>query len=34
MAAALVGALPVGLAYLVFQRRVTQGFLAASGLKG
>ena len=34
MAAALLGALPVGLAYVVFQRRVTQGFLAASGLKG
>jgi multiple sugar transport system permease protein len=34
MAAALLGALPVALAYLVFQRRVTQGFLAASGLKG
>ena len=33
MAAALIGALPVGLAYVVFQRRVTQGFLAASGLK-
>ncbi|TWI67316.1 multiple sugar transport system permease protein [Pseudoduganella lurida] len=34
MAAALVGALPVALAYLVFQRRVTQGLLAATGLKG
>ena len=34
MAAALLGALPVGLAYVAFQRRVTQGFLAASGLKG
>jgi multiple sugar transport system permease protein len=34
MAAALLGALPVGLAYVIFQRRVTQGFLAASGLKG
>ena len=33
MAAALLGALPVALAYAVFQRRVTQGFLAASGLK-
>ncbi|MFC5460358.1 carbohydrate ABC transporter permease [Massilia niabensis] len=33
MAAALLGALPVGLAYAVFQRRVTQGFLATSGLK-
>jgi multiple sugar transport system permease protein len=34
MAAALLGALPVAVAYVVFQRRVTQGFLAASGLKG
>jgi multiple sugar transport system permease protein len=34
MAAALLGALPVALAYVVFQRKVTQGFLAASGLKG
>ncbi len=34
MAAALLGALPVGLAYVLFQRRVTTGFLAASGLKG
>lgn len=34
MAAALLGALPVALAYVVFQRRVAQGFLAASGLKG
>jgi multiple sugar transport system permease protein len=34
MAAALLGALPVALAYIAFQRRVTQGFLAASGLKG
>jgi multiple sugar transport system permease protein len=34
MAAALLGALPVGLAYVAFQRKVTQGFLAASGLKG
>jgi multiple sugar transport system permease protein len=33
MAAALLGALPVGLAYALFQRKVTQGFLAASGLK-
>jgi multiple sugar transport system permease protein len=33
MAAALLGAFPVGLAYILFQRRVTQGFLAASGLK-
>jgi multiple sugar transport system permease protein len=34
MAAALLGAFPVGLAYVLFQRKVTQGFLAASGLKG
>ena len=34
MAGALIGALPVALAYVVFQRRVTQGFLAATGLKG
>ncbi|AVR97066.1 carbohydrate ABC transporter permease [Pseudoduganella armeniaca] len=34
MAAALLGALPVALAYVVFQRRVTHGFLAATGLKG
>ncbi|MFL6672853.1 MAG: carbohydrate ABC transporter permease [Massilia sp.] len=34
MGAALLGALPVALAYVAFQRRVTQGFLAASGLKG
>ena len=34
MAAALLGAMPVALAYIAFQRRVTQGFLAASGLKG
>ncbi|HEX8612248.1 MAG TPA: carbohydrate ABC transporter permease [Telluria sp.] len=34
MAAALLGALPVALAYVVFQRRVTDGFLATSGLKG
>jgi multiple sugar transport system permease protein len=34
MAAAMLGALPVALAYVVFQRRVTHGFLAATGLKG
>lgn len=34
MAAALLGAFPVAFAYLVFQRRVTQGLLAATGLKG
>jgi multiple sugar transport system permease protein len=33
MAAALLGALPVALAYVAFQRRVTHGFLAAGGLK-
>ena len=33
MASALLGALPVALAYVALQRRVTQGFLAASGLK-
>lgn len=34
MASALLGGFPVALAYLVFQRRVSQGFLAATGLKG
>lgn len=34
MAGALIGALPVALAYVLFQRRVTHGFLAATGLKG
>jgi multiple sugar transport system permease protein len=34
MAAALLGAFPVALAYIAFQRRVTQGLLAATGLKG
>jgi multiple sugar transport system permease protein len=34
MAAALLGAMPVALAYVAFQKRVTQGFLAATGLKG
>lgn len=34
MAAALLGGLPVAVLYLVFQRRVSQGFLAATGLKG
>ena len=33
MAAALLGAFPVALAYILFQKKVTQGFLAASGLK-
>ncbi len=34
MASALLGAAPVALAYLVFQRRVMRGLLAATGLKG
>jgi multiple sugar transport system permease protein len=34
MAAALLGGLPVALAAIVFQRRVTEGFLAAAGIKG
>jgi multiple sugar transport system permease protein len=34
MAAALLGGLPVAVLYLVFQRRVSHGFLAATGLKG
>ncbi|WP_394788140.1 carbohydrate ABC transporter permease [Rhodoferax sp.] len=34
MAAALLGGAPVAIAYLLFQKRVTQGFLAATGLKG
>ncbi|WP_027483286.1 carbohydrate ABC transporter permease [Deinococcus pimensis] len=34
MAAAVLGGLPVMLAYLIFQRRVTEGFLTATGLKG
>jgi multiple sugar transport system permease protein len=34
MAAALIGAFPVALAYVLFQCRVTEGFLAACGLKG
>ncbi|MDB5044491.1 MAG: ABC-type sugar transport system, permease component [Deinococcus sp.] len=34
MAVAILGGLPVILAYLAFQRRVTEGFLSASGLKG
>ena len=33
MAAALLGGAPVAIAYLLFQRRVTHGFLAATGLK-
>lgn len=34
MAGALVGALPVALAYVLLQRRATRVFLAAAGLKG
>jgi len=34
MAAALLGGTPVALAYVLFQRRVTEGMLAATGLKG
>lgn len=34
MAAALLGGMPVALAYVLFQRRVTEGMLAATGLKG
>jgi multiple sugar transport system permease protein len=34
MAAALLGGMPVALAYLLFQGRVTRGMLAAAGLKG
>jgi multiple sugar transport system permease protein len=34
MAAAALGALPVIIAYLIFQKRVTEGFLSATGVKG
>lgn len=34
MAAAVLGGLPVVLAYLIFQRRVTEGFLTVTGVKG
>ncbi|TFW09891.1 carbohydrate ABC transporter permease [Oxalobacteraceae bacterium OM1] len=34
MAAALLGGMPVALAYVLFQRRVTEGLLAATGLHG
>ncbi|MFL6718720.1 MAG: carbohydrate ABC transporter permease [Burkholderiaceae bacterium] len=34
MAAALLGGMPVALAYLLFQGRVMRGMLAAAGLKG
>lgn len=34
MASALIGGLPVAILYVVFQKRVASGFLAATGLKG
>lgn len=34
MAAALLGGMPLAFAYIVFQRRMTSGLLAATGLKG
>jgi multiple sugar transport system permease protein len=34
MALAVLGGLPVAVLYLLFQRRVSEGFLAATGLKG
>ena len=34
MAAAMLGAFPMIVAYLVFQQRVMQGFLTAAGIKG
>lgn len=34
MAAALLGGMPVALAYVLFQRRVSRGLVAAAGLKG
>ncbi len=34
MALAVLGGLPVAILYLIFQRRVSEGFLAATGLKG
>lgn len=34
MAAATLGALPMIVAYLIFQRRVMEGFLTAAGIKG
>lgn len=34
MATAVLGGLPVVLAYLIFQRRVTEGFLTVTGVKG
>jgi multiple sugar transport system permease protein len=34
LAAAVLAALPVALAYLIFQRRVTQAIMLSSGIKG
>ena len=34
MAVALLGAMPVALAYLIFQRRVTEAVMNSSGVKG
>ena len=34
MASALIGGLPVAILYVIFQKRVASGFLAATGLKG
>jgi multiple sugar transport system permease protein len=34
MAAALLGGMPVALAYVLFQGRVSRGLVAAAGLKG
>ena len=31
---ALLAALPVGVAYLIFQRRVTEAVMISSGVKG
>jgi multiple sugar transport system permease protein len=34
LAGAVMAALPVALAYLVFQRRVTQAIMLSAGIKG
>ena len=34
MAVAVLAGLPVALAYLVFQRRVTEGIMVTAGFKG
>ncbi|OMQ23833.1 carbohydrate ABC transporter permease [Serratia oryzae] len=34
MASALIGGMPVAIIYVIFQKRVASGFLAATGLKG